>query len=232
MPSGPERSDGHAASKRAWGVNPSHHCQEDHMRMAAALFTLLLHFPCSLACGLYLTGGWQISFITTLSLPPSLWIVSLEVFMGRPTGCSAHQEIKVSPTSKCAFVRCDLFNSGRVNVTDACKAGITVARLDGHIMTGDPFPSCCGLHTRIGAQFAVMDGNLQDGDHSWGVQSCSYRSYQSSFRSGANKSSREKNAQLQFHLSRLIDEEHRPAWLFFVKESVFLTFSKNNTEAK
>lgn len=51
--------------------------------------------------------------------------------MGRPTGCSAHQEIKVSPPSKCAFVRCDLFNCSRVNVTDACKAGITVAKLDG-----------------------------------------------------------------------------------------------------
>lgn len=51
--------------------------------------------------------------------------------MGRPTGCSAHQEIKVFPTSKCALVRCDLFNSNRVNITDACKAGITVAKLDG-----------------------------------------------------------------------------------------------------
>lgn len=51
--------------------------------------------------------------------------------MGRPTGCSAHQEIKASPTSQCALLRCDLFNSGRANVTDACKAGITVAKLDG-----------------------------------------------------------------------------------------------------
>lgn len=38
--------------------------------MAAALFTLLLHFPCSLACGLDLTGGLQLSFITAVSLPP------------------------------------------------------------------------------------------------------------------------------------------------------------------
>lgn len=51
--------------------------------------------------------------------------------MGRPTGCSAHREIKVSPTNKCALVRRDLFNSNRVNITDARKAGITVAKLDG-----------------------------------------------------------------------------------------------------
>lgn len=57
-------------------------------------------------------------------------IVPPEVFMGRPTGCSAHQEIKVSSSSQCAVARCDLFNSNRVNITDACKAGITVAELD------------------------------------------------------------------------------------------------------
>lgn len=50
--------------------------------------------------------------------------------MGRPTGCPAHRQIKVSPTSKCALVQCDLFNSNRVNITDARKAGITVAKLD------------------------------------------------------------------------------------------------------
>lgn len=50
--------------------------------------------------------------------------------MGRLTGCSAHQEIKVSSSSKCAVARCDLFNSNRVNITDACKAGITVEELD------------------------------------------------------------------------------------------------------
>lgn len=57
-------------------------------------------------------------------------IVPPEVFMGRPTGCSAHQEIKVSSSSQCAVAHCDLFNSNRVNITDACKAGITVAELD------------------------------------------------------------------------------------------------------
>lgn len=50
--------------------------------------------------------------------------------MGRPTGCSAHREIKVSSSSKCAVAHCDLFNSNRVNITDACQAGITVAELD------------------------------------------------------------------------------------------------------
>lgn len=50
--------------------------------------------------------------------------------MGRLTGCSAHQEIKVSSSSKCAVAHCDLFNSNRVNVTDACKAGITVEELE------------------------------------------------------------------------------------------------------
>lgn len=50
--------------------------------------------------------------------------------MGRLTGCSAHQEIKVSSSSKCDVVHCDLFNSNRVNITDACKAGITVEELD------------------------------------------------------------------------------------------------------
>lgn len=59
------------------------------------------------------------------------------------------------------------------------------------MVAGDPLPSCCGSHTTIAAQFAVMDGNLQDGEHSWGVgvgvQRCNYRSYRSSFGSGANK---------------------------------------------
>lgn len=49
--------------------------------------------------------------------------------MGRLTGCSAHREIKVS-SSKCAIAHCDLFNSNRVNITGACKAGITVEELD------------------------------------------------------------------------------------------------------
>lgn len=51
--------------------------------------------------------------------------------MGRLTGCSAHQEIKVSSSSKCAVARCDLFNSNGVNITDACEGGITVLELDG-----------------------------------------------------------------------------------------------------
>lgn len=50
--------------------------------------------------------------------------------MGRPTGCSAHREIKVSSSSKCAVAHCDLFNSNRVNIADACQAGITVVELD------------------------------------------------------------------------------------------------------
>lgn len=49
--------------------------------------------------------------------------------MGKLTGCSAHQKIKAS-SSKCAVAHHDLFNSNRVNITDACKAGITLQNLD------------------------------------------------------------------------------------------------------
>lgn len=45
--------------------------------------------------------------------------------MGKLTGCSAHQKIKAS-SSKCSDAHHDLFNSNRVNITDACKDGITV----------------------------------------------------------------------------------------------------------
>lgn len=57
LPSGLERSVGDSANNRERGVNPSHHCQWSHIRVTASLFTLLLHFPYSLFCGLYLTGG-------------------------------------------------------------------------------------------------------------------------------------------------------------------------------
>lgn len=167
--------------------------------------------------------------------PPSLWIVSLEVFMGRPTGCSAHQEIKVSPTNKCALVRCDLFNSNRVNITDARKAGVTVAKLDGWrrdlpslsfllwFTHKDPSSICsngwqsCSRGTAArGAklQLLVISEPLRDEADVWRRQE-----------------QQRENTQLQFHLSYLIYEQHRPAWFFF-KDSVFLTFSKNNTEAE
>lgn len=82
--------------------------------------------------------------------------------MGRPTGCSAHQEIKVSSSNKWAVAHCDLFNSNRVNITDACKAGITVEELD---------DLCCGSGSLsfllwfthiIRAHFLVMGNHPQD----------------------------------------------------------------------
>lgn len=71
LPSGLERSVGDSANNREWGVNPSYHCQWSHIRVTASLFTLLLHFPYSLFCGLYLTGGggYRSVFITHLTPP-------------------------------------------------------------------------------------------------------------------------------------------------------------------
>lgn len=84
-----------------------------------------------------------------------------------------------------------------------------------------------------------MDGNLQDGERSWGVgggQGCNYRSYRSSFASGANK---EQGGEKHTITIPSVAFNSRGAqtslilfFFFFVKESVFLTFSKNNTEAK
>lgn len=70
-PKGLGRSEGDTANNWERGVNPSHHCQQGHIRVTASLFTLLLHFPYSLFCGLYLTGGLQVSFITLLTPPHS-----------------------------------------------------------------------------------------------------------------------------------------------------------------
>lgn len=69
LPSGLERSEGDPANNQERGVNPSHHCQWDHIRVTASLFTLLLHFPHSLFCDFYLTGGLQVGFITRLTPP-------------------------------------------------------------------------------------------------------------------------------------------------------------------
>lgn len=135
IPSGLVRSDRDRAQQPRVRCQPLPPLSKGaHMRVTLSLFTLPLHFPCSQFCGLYLAGGLQISsllFFLSPPLPsPFPSIVPPEVFMGRTTGCSAHQEIKVSSSSQCAIARCDLFNSNRVNITDACKAGITVAELD------------------------------------------------------------------------------------------------------
>lgn len=82
--------------------------------------------------------------------------------MGRLTGCSAHHEIKVS-SSKCAVAHCDLFNSNRANIADACKAGITVEELDDlHFGRGSVSFLLWFTHTRIRAYFSVMVDHLQD----------------------------------------------------------------------
>lgn len=86
--------------------------------------------------------------------------------MGRPTGCSAHQEIKVSPTSKCAFVQGDLFNSSRGKVTDACKAAITVAKLDGRRRDRGSVSFLLGFTRQNWISICSNDANLQDGDQS------------------------------------------------------------------
>ena len=96
----------------------------------------------------------------TAPLPYPANCTPTEVFMGGPTGCSAHQEIKVSSSSTCAAAHCDLFNSGRVNITDACKAEISAEELD------DPHCGCRSVsfllpskhtHThKIRAQFSVI----------------------------------------------------------------------------
>lgn len=108
-------------------------------------------------------GGGTDWFLSPPHPSPSPWIVPPEVFMGRLAGCSAHQEIKVSSSSKCAVAQCDLFNSNRVNITDACKAGITVAELD--VLRRDSGSVSFLLrftHTRIGARFSVMDNHPRD----------------------------------------------------------------------
>lgn len=69
LPSGLERSEGDTVNNRKRGVNPSHHCQLSHFRATASLLTLLLNFPHSLFCGLYLTGGLQVRYITRLTPP-------------------------------------------------------------------------------------------------------------------------------------------------------------------
>lgn len=79
--------------------------------------------------------------------------------MGRLAGCSAHQEIKVSSSSKCAVAQCDLFNSNRVNITDACKAGITVAELD--VLRRDS-GSVSFLLRFTHTSFSVMDNHPRD----------------------------------------------------------------------
>lgn len=81
--------------------------------------------------------------------------------MGRLTGCSAHQEIKVSSSSKCAIAHSDLFNSNRVNITDACKDGITVEELD--LCCGSrQLPSCCGSHKN---QSQFFSNSLSSSEH-------------------------------------------------------------------
>lgn len=58
---------------------------------------------------------------------------------------------------KCAVARCDLFNSNRVNITDACKAGITVKELNGGVAAADRFPSCCGSRKNQSSFFSMGD---------------------------------------------------------------------------
>lgn len=124
------------------------------MRVTTTLFTLLLHFSCSLFCGLYLTGGLQIGFYHHLPppRPPELY----------PRRClwGGWQDVRPTRRSKS---HCDLFNSYRVNITDACKAGITVAELD--VLRRDSGSVSFLLrftHTRIRARFSVMDNHPRD----------------------------------------------------------------------
>lgn len=90
------------------------------------LHLLLLHFPYSVVC-IWLEVSK--SLLSPISPPSPHWIVLAEVFMGKLAGCSAHCKIKAS-SAKCAVAHHDLFNSSRVNITDACKAGIRVQKLD------------------------------------------------------------------------------------------------------
>lgn len=127
IPSGLQRSEGDTAKVSTPPTIVNEPTSERPHRSSP----LLPHFPYSLFCGLYLTEGSTGRFYHPAHpLPTPTWIVPPEVFTGRLTGCSAHQGIKVSSPSICAVVRRDLFNSNRVNITDACKAGITVEELD------------------------------------------------------------------------------------------------------
>lgn len=74
------------------------------------------------------SSGWLLPPTSPLPYPANC--TPTEVFMGRPTGCWAHQEIKVSSSSTWAAAHCDLFNSSRVNITDACEAEISAEELD------------------------------------------------------------------------------------------------------
>lgn len=124
-------------NNREWGVNPSHHCQRGptwewlYPSSPSHSTSLARNSVVCIWPGVCRFLLFFFFFFLSPPLPsPFPSIVPPEVFMGRPTGCSAHQEIKVSSSSQCAVARCDLFNSNRVNITDACKAGITVAELD------------------------------------------------------------------------------------------------------
>lgn len=122
LPSGLERSDGDAGSNWERGVNPSLHCRRDHIRATApSYYTSLIH--CAVVCISLEVHRSVLPPTSPLPPPNPTELYLIEAFMGRLTGCSAHQEIKVT-WSKCALACCDLFNCFRVNITDACKAGI------------------------------------------------------------------------------------------------------------
>lgn len=82
--------------------------------------------------------------------------------MGRLTGCSAHKEIKVSSSSKCAVAHCDLFNSNGVSITDACKTGITVVELDGLRCDGGSVSFLLWFTHKNQSIFSVMGDHPQD----------------------------------------------------------------------
>lgn len=99
LPSGLERSERGTANNWERGVNSSHHCQWNHIWVTVPTSPappLLFHFPYSPFCGLYLTGGLQVGFIT----PPHPGELYPGGVYGSLRGCSAHQEIKVSSSSK------------------------------------------------------------------------------------------------------------------------------------
>lgn len=150
MPSGPERSDEDTANK----------CEALPPLSAGPhgndCIPLLPPTPLPLFTILRLVFDWGSTdqFYHHFAPPRPLLIVPPEVFMGRPTGCSTHQEIKAPSLSKCALARCDLFNLNRVNITYACKTGITVAEQGGCGHDNGSF-SC---NTR--AHFSIVDDNI------------------------------------------------------------------------
>lgn len=162
LPLGLQGSDGDTANNQEWGVNPSHHCQWDHIRVTASPFissysTSLIHD--SVVC-IWLEVSKSV--LSPISPPPH----PTELYYRRCLWAS-WQDVRPTRTSKPLRVNVLLLTmtfSTLIGLTSQTHAKLGLQYRTWMIYIGavDQFPSWCGSNSRIRAQ-SVMGNHPQDG---------------------------------------------------------------------